>query len=56
MDSEKAQAPEEKLIETSLPALKPEAAAAPAQPKTVLVVEDNELYMKLFHDLLEANG
>jgi len=28
----------------------------PAQPKTVLVVEDNELNMKLFHDLLEANG
>lgn len=25
-------------------------------PKTVLIVEDNELNMKLFHDLLEANG
>ncbi len=25
-------------------------------PKTVLVVEDNELNMKLFRDLLEANG
>jgi two-component system cell cycle response regulator DivK len=25
-------------------------------PKTVLVVEDNELNMKLFHDLLEASG
>ena len=25
-------------------------------PKTVLVVADNELNMKLFHDLLEANG
>ena len=24
--------------------------------KTVLVVEDNELIMKLFHDLLEAHG
>ena len=24
--------------------------------KTVLVVEDNELNMKLFHDLLEARG
>ena len=24
--------------------------------KTVLVVEENELNMKLFHDLLEANG
>lgn len=26
------------------------------QTKTVLVVEDNELNMKLFHDLLEAHG
>ena len=25
-------------------------------PKTVLVVEDNELNMKLFHDLLEVSG
>ena len=25
-------------------------------PKKVLVVEDNELNMKLFHDLLDANG
>ena len=24
--------------------------------KTVLVVEDNDLNMKLFHDLLEAHG
>lgn len=28
----------------------------PARPKTVLIVEDNELNMKLFHDLLEAHG
>ena len=27
-----------------------------AMPKTILVVEDNELNMKLFHDLLEAHG
>jgi two-component system cell cycle response regulator DivK len=27
-----------------------------ATPKTVLVVEDNELNMKLFNDLLEAHG
>jgi two-component system cell cycle response regulator DivK len=27
-----------------------------APPKTVLIVEDNELNMKLFHDLLEAHG
>ena len=25
-------------------------------PKTVLIVEDNELNMKLFNDLLEAHG
>ncbi len=25
-------------------------------PKTILIVEDNELNMKLFNDLLEANG
>ena len=30
--------------------------AVPARPKTVLIVEDNELNMKLFHDLLEAHG
>jgi two-component system cell cycle response regulator DivK len=29
---------------------------APAMGKTVLIVEDNELNMKLFHDLLEAHG
>ena len=28
----------------------------PAMPKKVLGVEDNELNMKLFNDLLEANG
>jgi len=27
-----------------------------AAPKRVLIVEDNELNMKLFHDLLEAHG
>ncbi len=27
-----------------------------AMSKTVLIVEDNELNMKLFHDLLEAHG
>jgi two-component system, cell cycle response regulator DivK len=27
-----------------------------ATPKTILIVEDNELNMKLFHDLLEAHG
>ena len=28
----------------------------PAAQKTVLIVEDNELNMKLFHDLLDAHG
>jgi len=27
-----------------------------AAPKLILIVEDNELNMKLFHDLLEAHG
>ena len=27
-----------------------------SQAKTVLIVEDNELNMKLFHDLLDAHG
>ena len=27
-----------------------------SKAKTVLVVEDNDLNMKLFHDLLEAHG
>jgi len=30
--------------------------AEPAAQKKVLIVEDNELNMKLFNDLLEANG
>ncbi len=32
------------------------ATGQPIMAKTVLVVEDNELNMKLFHDLLEASG
>ncbi len=31
-------------------------AVVPGTAKTVLIVEDNELNMKLFHDLLEAHG
>ena len=31
-------------------------AASKGMAKTVLIVEDNELNMKLFHDLLEAHG
>ncbi len=33
-----------------------ESIAAGPMTKTVLIVEDNELNMKLFHDLLEAYG
>lgn len=33
-----------------------DTGAQPATGKTVLVVEDNELNMKLFNDLLEAHG
>jgi two-component system cell cycle response regulator DivK len=31
-------------------------AEARSAPKTVMIVEDNELNMKLFHDLLDAHG
>ena len=31
-------------------------AGAIRKNKTILIVEDNELNMKLFHDLLEAHG
>ncbi|MEM9750244.1 MAG: response regulator, partial [Pseudomonadota bacterium] len=33
-----------------------ESLSVSDKPKTVLIVEDNELNMKLFHDLLEAHG
>lgn len=34
----------------------PDSGADASSAKTVLIVEDNELNMKLFHDLLEAHG
>jgi two-component system cell cycle response regulator DivK len=34
----------------------PGGSDAVAMPQTVLIVEDNELNMKLFNDLLEAHG
>jgi len=34
----------------------PHIVAQSAMPKTVLIVEDNELNMKLFNDLLESHG
>ena len=36
--------------------LSPEEKRKRAAEKTILIVEDNELNMKLFHDLLEAHG
>ena len=36
--------------------MRPGAQMQSEDCKTVLVVEDNELNMKLFHDLLEAHG
>src|SRR5262245_41210883 len=33
-----------------------ERTGTESMSKTVLIVEDNELNMKLFHDLLQANG
>src|SRR6201991_4157867 len=36
--------------------LSPEEKRKRAAEKTVLIVEDNELNMKLFHDLMEAHG
>jgi hypothetical protein len=41
--------------ESSVPS-SPKSDIKPAMPKTVLIVEDNELNMKLFRDLLEAHG
>ena len=36
--------------------IQPDGEAPQSIPKTVLIVEDNELNMKLFNDLLEAHG
>jgi two-component system cell cycle response regulator DivK len=36
--------------------MKQDRGIAQPTPKTVLIVEDNELNMKLFNDLLEAHG
>jgi two-component system cell cycle response regulator DivK len=46
------------LAAPARPRLQENSAPTPqaAHPKTILVVEDNELNMKLFHDLLEAHG
>ena len=40
----------------SIGAITERPPAARQLPKTVLIVEDNELNMKLFHDLLDAHG
>src|SRR5438270_12490422 len=36
--------------------MKQDRGIAPSTGRTVLIVEDNELNMKLFNDLLEAHG
>ena len=36
--------------------IEPDGDVPEPMPKTVLIVEDNELNMKLFNDLLEAHG
>jgi len=40
----------------ALDLMKSEGTASQNAPKTILIVEDNELNMKLFNDLLEAHG
>jgi len=40
----------------TLEVVKVERAPEPPLPKKVLIVEDNDLNMKLFNDLLEAHG
>ena len=40
----------------TIKAVEGQSAAAVRQQKSVLIVEDNELNMKLFHDLLAAHG
>jgi two-component system cell cycle response regulator DivK len=40
----------------TLEMIQPDGDVAQPMPKTVLIVEDNELNMKLFNDLLEAHG
>ena len=40
----------------TMAALAAERPGMRPMPKTVLIVEDNELNMKLFHDLLDAHG
>ena len=37
-------------------AVEAQILGAPPMKKTILIVEDNELNMKLFHDLLDAHG
>ena len=40
----------------TLEMIEPDGDVREPMPKTVLIVEDNELNMKLFNDLLEAHG
>jgi two-component system cell cycle response regulator DivK len=47
--------PQRLAAHAPIPSLRPQASKA-LMAKTILIVEDNELNMKLFHDLLEAHG
>ena len=44
------------MVGTALDSRRPESIVGTSMAKKVLIVEDNELNMKLFHDLLEAQG
>jgi two-component system, cell cycle response regulator DivK len=44
------------MSQNTAAAMAADAPQAQTATKTVLIVEDNELNMKLFHDLLEAHG
>ena len=44
------------MVEASTAMREPVVESSGSEQKTVLVVEDNDLNMKLFHDLLEAHG
>ena len=45
-----------KMVEANAAMREPVVESSGRERKTVLVVEDNDLNMKLFHDLLEAHG
>jgi two-component system, cell cycle response regulator DivK len=44
------------IVTTVTPISESQTRGLPSMKKTILIVEDNELNMKLFHDLLDAHG